>query len=101
LAPGGRRLGTGPGALATGGAGGLLADRADDIPPLLDRLAALGWDWVIRVKARSTLVWRDDDSTEQPLRDLINATLCGPGTRLRATGRNLQEGRLAGRAPGR
>ena len=49
----------------------VLADRAYDVPPLLDRLAALGWDWIIRVKARSKLVWRGDDGAEQPLRTLV------------------------------
>jgi hypothetical protein len=35
-----------------------LTDRANDIPPLLDRLRASGWDWVIHVTAHSKLVWR-------------------------------------------
>jgi hypothetical protein len=64
----------------------LLADRAYDIPPLLDRLAARGWDWIIRVKARSKLVWRDADGTERPLRTLVSGALDRPGTRVRATG---------------
>src|SRR5215217_655096 len=49
----------------------VLADRAYDVPPLLDRLTALGWDWIIRVKARSKLVWRDDAGAEQPLCTLV------------------------------
>jgi Transposase DDE domain len=64
----------------------LLADRAYDVPPLLDRLTALGWDWIIRVKARSKLVWRSEAGREQPLRTLVAAALTGPGTRLRARG---------------
>jgi len=64
----------------------VLADRAYDVPPLLDRLTALGWDWIIRVKARSKLVWRDDAGAEQPLCTLVATALTQPGTRLRATG---------------
>jgi hypothetical protein len=68
----------------------LLADRAYDIPPRLDRLRARGWDWVIRVKARSKLVWRGADGSEQPLRTLV-AALTGPGTRLRASGQAFKK----------
>jgi hypothetical protein len=64
----------------------LLADRAYDVPPLIDRLARLGWDWIVRVKARSKLVWRGPDGAEQPLRTLVDAALTGPGTRGRASG---------------
>lgn len=32
----------------------VLADRAYDVPPMLDRLAARSWHWVIRYKAHST-----------------------------------------------
>jgi hypothetical protein len=69
----------------------LLADRAYDIPPLIDRLAARGWDWIIRVKARSQMVWQEDDGREQPLRALVSAALTGPGTRLRATGQTFKK----------
>jgi hypothetical protein len=37
----------------------LLADRAYDIPPFLDRLTALGWHFVIRLKGDSDLRYRD------------------------------------------
>jgi hypothetical protein len=69
----------------------LLADRAYDIPPLLDRLTARGWDWIIRVKARSKMVWRAETGQEQPLRTLVAAALTGPGTRLRATGQTFKK----------
>jgi hypothetical protein len=64
----------------------VLADRAYDVPPLIDRLAAVGWDWILRVKARSKLVWRGADGTDQPLRTLVAAALTRPGTRVRASG---------------
>ena len=69
----------------------VLADRAYDVPPLLDRLAALGWDWIIRVKARSKMVWRDGAGAEQPLRALVGAALARPGDRMRATGETFKK----------
>ena len=69
----------------------VLADRAYDVPPLLDRLAARGWDWILRVKARSTMRWRAADDTEQRLRDLVARQLDRPGTRLRTTGQTFQK----------
>lgn len=69
----------------------LLADRAYDVPPLLDRLAARGWDWVVRVKARSKMVWRGPDGAERPLRALVAAALTGPGARLRASGETFKK----------
>lgn len=69
----------------------LLADRAYDVPPVIDRLTALGWDWIIRVKARSKMVWRDPDGSEQPLRALVGAQLVRPGDRVRATGETFKK----------
>lgn len=69
----------------------LLADRAYDVPPLIDRLTARGWDWIIRVKARSKMVWRGEDGTAQPLRTLVSAALDRPGTRLRAVGATFKK----------
>jgi hypothetical protein len=68
----------------------LLADRAYDVPPLLDRLAALGWDWIIRLKANSMMRWRTDDGAEQALRALVRAHLPQPGCRFRATGQTFK-----------
>ena len=64
----------------------VLADRAYDVPGVIDRLAAYGWGWIIRVKARSKLVWRATDGAEQPLRDVLAARLAQPGDRVRAAG---------------
>jgi hypothetical protein len=69
----------------------LLADRAYDIPPLLDRLRARGWDWIIRVKARSKLVWRRADGSEQPLRDVLAGQLDQPGRRVRLSGQTFKK----------
>jgi hypothetical protein len=77
--------------LPPGGRAVVLADRAYDVPPLLDRLAARGWDWILRVKARSTMRWRGADGTEQRLRDLVARQLDRPGTRLRTTGQTFKK----------
>jgi len=69
----------------------LLADRADDVPPVLDRLSALGWDGIIRVKARAKMVWRGADGTEQPLRALVGAALARPGDRGRMVGETFKK----------
>jgi hypothetical protein len=69
----------------------LLADRAYDVPPLLDRLAAVGWDWIIRLKANSKMVWRDAVGCEQPLRELVRAQLPQPGCRFRLGGQSFKK----------
>jgi hypothetical protein len=69
----------------------LLADRAYDLPPLLDRLTALGWDWIIRLKARSKLRWREAAGADQPLRDVVSAQLDRPGRRFRTTGETFKK----------
>lgn len=69
----------------------VLADRAYDVPPLLDRLAALGWDWSIRLKAKSKLRWRGEDGFELELRAVVGAQLPQPGCRFRATGQTFKQ----------
>jgi hypothetical protein len=64
----------------------LLADRAYDIPPLIDRLTTCGWDWILRVKARSQMRWRDATAPERALREVVAGALVQPGRRLRVTG---------------
>src|SRR5690606_28330642 len=44
-----------------------LADRAYDVPAFLDRLAAYGWSWIVRCKARGQLRFRDRQGREQRL----------------------------------
>jgi Transposase DDE domain len=72
----------------------VLADRAYDVPGVIDRLTAVGWDWILRVKARSQLRWRDDAdplAPEQRVRDLVGTALDRPGQRLRATGQAFKK----------
>ena len=69
----------------------LLADRAYDIPPLIDRLTARAWAWIIRVKARSMMVWRRESGAEQPLRTLVATHLDQPGRRFRTSGQTFKK----------
>jgi hypothetical protein len=63
----------------------VLADRAYDIPPFIDRLTARGWHWLIRCKAESAIRLRDHQGTEHILADLIAAHLA-PGRRWKLRG---------------
>jgi hypothetical protein len=64
----------------------VLADRAYDIAPFIDRLRARGWHWVIRAKADSALRFRDPRGREHALRALARQRLGGPGSRWRTRG---------------
>jgi hypothetical protein len=59
----------------------LLADRAYDVPALIDRLTELGWSWVIRVKAHGTLRVRDRLGREQAIAALVARHVGQPGRR--------------------
>lgn len=63
-----------------------VADRAFDIPPFVDRVAALGWHWVVRAKAKGTLRFRDHQGREHALKDLIARSVRHPGQRWKARG---------------
>jgi hypothetical protein len=69
-----------PGAAVT-----LLADRAYGVPPLVDRLAAHGWSFVLRL-AVGSVVWRDRRGREQPLRALLARHVQRPGQRWKGRG---------------
>ncbi len=60
----------------------VLADRAYDVPSVVDRLTAQGWDWIIRLKARGTMRWLATDGAEQRVSTLVAQTLDQPGTHL-------------------
>jgi len=64
----------------------VLADRAFDVAPFVDRIRAHGWHWLIRVKAESELRWRDRTGHECALHDWRQAHLVKPGQRVRARG---------------
>jgi hypothetical protein len=63
----------------------LLADRAYDIPPLIDRLTALGWHWIIRCKAKGSLRVYDQRGREQGIGTLLQQQLA-PGRRWKMRG---------------
>jgi hypothetical protein len=65
----------------------VLADRAYDVPPFIDRVAAHGWQWVIRLKAKGNVVLRDRRDREQPVRTLIAARVRRPGQRWKTSAR--------------
>jgi hypothetical protein len=64
----------------------MVADRAYDIPPFLDRVAAYGWHWIVRCKAKGTVRFRDIHGTEQALATLVQQHLPAPGTRWKTWG---------------
>lgn len=60
----------------------VLADRAYDIPPFLDRLTARDWHYVVRLKANSSVCFRDPTTgATGSVAELLGAALWGPGTR--------------------
>jgi hypothetical protein len=63
----------------------VLADRAYDIPPFIDRLTARGWHWLIRCKAKGTLRLRDHQGREQELAAVVRQHLA-PGRRWKLRG---------------
>lgn len=69
----------------------LLADRAYDIPPRIDRLTSVGWDGIIRGKARRQLGWREADGRAPPPRALVAAPLDQSGRRVRRAGQPFKK----------
>lgn len=65
----------------------LTADRAFDIPPFVDRVAAHGWHWVIRLKAEGANRFLDWHGREHELRALVHRHVAAPGHRWKARGR--------------
>lgn len=65
----------------------VLADRAFDIPPFIDRLSQRGWHWIVRLKARSSLRFQDHQGREWPVADLVRQRLGAPGRRWKTRGR--------------
>jgi hypothetical protein len=69
----------------------ILADRAYDIPPIIDRLSARGWHWVIRLKTRASTRFLDHQGIEQPLTAVLERRLQGPGWRCKARGKLFKD----------
>src|SRR4051794_41604183 len=65
----------------------LTADRAFDIPPFVERVAARGWHWVIRLKAEGASRFLDHQGREHSLRELVHRHVAAPGQRWKARGR--------------
>jgi hypothetical protein len=65
----------------------LTADRAFDIPPFVDRVAAHGWQWVIRLKAEGANRFLDWHGREHELRALVHRHVTAPGQRWKTRGR--------------
>lgn len=68
----------------------VLADRAYDIPPVIDRLTARGWHWLIRCKANGSLRFCDAQGTEHELAPLLRQQLT-PGRRWKGRGRLFKD----------
>jgi len=49
----------------------VVADRAYDIPPFIDRLTAYGWHWIIRCKGQGAVRFQDQQGREWALSTLI------------------------------
>jgi hypothetical protein len=65
----------------------MTADRAFDVAAFVDRLAARGWHWVIRLKAEGAHRFRDRQGREQSLKAVIHRHVAAPGQRWKARGR--------------
>lgn len=65
----------------------LTADRAFDIPPFVERVAARGWHWVIRLKAEGANRFLDWQGREHGLKERVHRHVAAPGQRWKARGR--------------
>ena len=68
----------------------VLADRAYDIPPFIERLAGYGWHWIIRCKAAGEMRVRDYLGREHAIRTLVQRHLA-PGRRWKMRGHLFKE----------
>lgn len=64
----------------------VLADRAYDNPPFIDRLTAYGWHFAIRLKAKSSLVFRDHKGRHKPITEWMSQNVDSPGRRWKGRG---------------
>jgi hypothetical protein len=64
----------------------VLADRAYENPPFVDRLKAYGWHFAVRCKAKGSLRFKDHRGVERPLAQLVAENLPCPGSRFKVRG---------------
>jgi hypothetical protein len=69
----------------------VVADRAYDVPAFVDRVAARGWRWVVRCKARGAMRFRDRTGREWAVCELTRRHLPGPGRRWKGRGRAFKQ----------
>lgn len=65
----------------------VVADRAYDVPPFLDRLTRHGWHWIIRCKGKGTIRFQDQQGVEWALSELLDRRLPAADRRWKARGR--------------
>jgi hypothetical protein len=68
-----------------------VADRADAVPALIDRLQGHGWHWVLRLTTTGSHRFWPDHGPETGVRDLVARHLPRPGRRWRAQGRLFKD----------
>jgi Transposase DDE domain len=64
----------------------VVADRAFAVPNFVDRVAAYGWHWVVRVTTTGSHRFRDHAGHERELRPLLARQVGAPGRRWKARG---------------
>lgn len=64
----------------------VIADRAYDNPPFVDRIAARGWHWLVRVKMGGTVRFLDRHRREHVLGEVIRRHVKAPGMQWRTRG---------------
>lgn len=62
------------------------ADRAFDVPAFVDRVAARGWHWLVRAKAKGALRYRPLVGSEGSLRQQVERCVQRPGQRWKGRG---------------
>jgi hypothetical protein len=68
----------------------VVADRAYAVAPLLDRLTADGWHWVIRLTTTGSHRFRDAHGREWALRDWLARRVAAPGQQWKGRGAVLK-----------
>lgn len=62
------------------------ADRAFENPTFVDKIAARGWHWIVRLKANSDVRFRDRQKREYALKEIIRRKVCHPGQHWKGRG---------------